>query len=60
MDCSVTDDRYLGLGYGNEASSFLLKLKRACFNVSGQFSWHNSNLTLARERDLYRYILNSS
>lgn len=61
MECTVTDTRYLGLGYGDESAALFLKLQQNCKSVGGQFTllWHNSNLYSNIQRNLYSCIINS-
>lgn len=60
MDCSILDDKYMGLGTGPKAYDFLNTLKVACKQFHGDFSllWHNSRLVQADERNLYEYLIN--
>ena len=55
MECSVANQRYLGLGYSEEARKVILRLKQNCQRVDGVFSilWHNSTLDTTDSRKLY-------
>lgn len=58
MECSVIAPRYLGLGFGGEASKKINCLKNVCVSVGGCFTllWHNSELKRIREKKLYSGI----
>ena len=55
MDCSVMDERYMGLGTGEEARGAIAKLKDRCRQYHGDFTilWHNTRLCREDERSLY-------
>jgi len=55
MECSVIADRYMGLGYSNEALSVMQEIKEACNHVGGMFTllWHNSHFVGERDREFY-------
>jgi hypothetical protein len=59
MECSVIAERYLGLGYGPAALVLIKQLQQRCRAVGGQFTllWHNSHLTRAEDRELYRQVV---
>jgi len=59
MECSVIDPCYLGLGYGPASLALFHSLKQRCQAVGGQFTllWHNSYLTTADDRGLYRQLV---
>jgi hypothetical protein len=59
MECTVTDEAYMGLGLGREALQAFALLKQRCRAVGGQFTllWHNSELTQLRQRALYESVL---
>lgn len=55
MECSVIAPRYLGLGFGGEASKKINFLKNVCAGVGGCFTllWHNSELDIIAKKKLY-------
>jgi hypothetical protein len=59
MDCSVVDERYMGLGPGAEAFDFIKGLKEECRKYAGSFTilWHNQRFVSEKERELYRSLL---
>jgi len=59
MECSIIDDRYLGLGAGKDALDLARKVWRKCRHFNGQFVflWHNHRLVKDGERALYEAIL---
>lgn len=59
MECSVISPSYLGLSYGSESLKLFMQLKERCQAVSGQFTllWHNSNVAIPAERELYLKVL---
>jgi hypothetical protein len=61
MDCSVVDEKYMGLGTGTEAYKYLNGLKIACKQFHGDFSflWHNNWLVQPEEKDLYESLINN-
>jgi hypothetical protein len=56
MDCSIVDERYMGLGDGDTAIERMLQLKRHCSTVGGSFSllWHNSYFDSQAQRQVYQ------
>lgn len=60
MECTITDQRYLGLGLGQEAFDKFAELKDACRKVNGTFSllWHNTRVAKPEERALYASVVN--
>lgn len=63
MECSVLDDRYMGLGRNPDAAlAAMLELKRRCAKFGGEFVllWHNHRLEKPGERELYRQIMSAS
>ena len=50
---------YLGLLYGSESLKLFMQLKERCRAVGGQFTlpWHNSNVAIPAERELYLKVL---
>ncbi|WP_186474881.1 polysaccharide deacetylase family protein [Psychrobacter sp. KCTC 72983] len=61
MDCTVVSDRYLGLGYTQEAEEKILELKNKCRKVHGCFTflWHNSFFVGKESYYLYEQILSN-
>jgi hypothetical protein len=61
MDCTIMDERYMGLGTSQAAYDALLGIKQACRRYGGTFSllWHNSRMVDERERQLYLDILDA-
>jgi len=59
MECSVIDERYMGLGTGEAAFEVFQSLKTACQQFQGDFTllWHNSRLIEVEEQRLYERIL---
>jgi peptidoglycan/xylan/chitin deacetylase (PgdA/CDA1 family) len=59
MDCSVTDDAYMGLGTGAVASEYIKTLRDRALRFGGQFTllWHNTSLSREDEIDLLHRII---
>lgn len=59
MESTVIADRYLGLGYTNEAQEKMQLLKRRCQEVGGYFTllWHNSHFLLRHDKKIYKQLL---
>ncbi|MHA7816754.1 MAG: polysaccharide deacetylase family protein [Pseudohaliea sp.] len=59
MECSVIADRYLGLGYSEDARREIERYKAACSKVRGDFTllWHNSQFEHPSSADLYSRLL---
>lgn len=59
MECTVIDERYMGLGHTDTALNTFLELKYKCEQVNGIFSllWHNSNFTDEKDKLMYISIL---
>lgn len=59
MECTVMEERYLGLGTSDAARGKFLQLKDACRAVNGSFTllWHNSELQTRQKRQLYASLL---
>ena len=45
MECSIVEDKYEGLGYGDEAEKRFLFFKHLVKKYNGKYTllWHNSN-----------------
>ena len=59
MECTVIDERYMGLGSGLKAYSFIKAVKDTCRRFKGDFVilWHNTRYIDMRERQLYSLIM---
>jgi len=59
MECTIIDERYMGLSVTPEAFEQFMKLKNACRTVSGDFTllWHNSQFSTVQKRELYQAVL---
>lgn len=55
MECSVIAERYLGLGYSDEALNLMKKYRAICHHMHGDFTllWHNSHLQNEADRRFY-------
>lgn len=55
MECTIIADRYMGLGYGQEALEKFQSLKDKCEKVGGIFTllWHNSHFTKQSDVNIY-------
>ena len=61
MECSVIEDRYMGLGYSDEAIAVMHGFKDTCEKMGGAFTllWHNSRLTHKWDKELYGQLVGS-
>ena len=59
MDCSVTDQRYMGLGLTPKAFSVFQHFKSECEKYKGDFTllWHNTSLITPAEREFYASVI---
>ncbi|RZU99599.1 polysaccharide deacetylase family protein [Spiribacter vilamensis] len=59
MECSVIADRYMALGYSNEALALMERYREICYQFGGDFSllWHNSHLDSAADKRFYRRLV---
>lgn len=59
MECSVIADRYLGLGYTDEAYVKIHQLKSRAIAFGGDFTllWHNNYLNNGEEKRLFKRLL---
>jgi hypothetical protein len=59
MECSVIAERYMDLGYGEDARALAFDLKDKCRKYGGVFTllWHNSHLSSQADKDFYEAIL---
>lgn len=62
MECSVIANRYLGMGYSDEALDHMLYYKRICQRFNGQFVflWHNSHLTHQKDKSFFESLIGAS
>lgn len=61
MECTIIDERYLNLGYGEQSLNKFLELKDKCRQVNGCFTllWHNSHFTNREDFELYEKVISS-
>jgi hypothetical protein len=59
MESSVIDQQYMGLGTGDLALDYMLRLKKTCQKFNGNFCilWHNHRLVKKNELALYTKLL---
>lgn len=59
MECTIIAQRYMGLGYGEDAYNKFQHLKETCRAVNGVFTllWHNSNFLTENDSNLYLRVL---
>ncbi|MEO0397681.1 MAG: polysaccharide deacetylase family protein, partial [Cyanobacteria bacterium P01_A01_bin.137] len=60
MECTVLDQRYMGLGQNIEdAFDYIKCLKDTCRQFNGNFTmlWHNHRFASSAERELYEQVL---
>jgi hypothetical protein len=59
MECSVIAERYMGLGYTEEALALMLSYKQKSHFFNGDFMllWHNSHLLNVRDRIFYSHLI---
>lgn len=59
MECTVTAERYMGLGTGEAAYTKFSQLKDRCRAVGGYYTllWHNSQFESSAEATLYQELL---
>ena len=59
MECSVIDERYMGLGYSEEARLLMLSLKKNALAYGGDFTilWHNSHLSTSLDKKFFTELL---
>lgn len=62
MECTVIAERYMNLGYSDEASMKFKLLIDACRKVDGCFTllWHNSHFRSYKDKRLYTDIISNS
>lgn len=59
MECSIIDQRYMGLGRTEAALELMLRLLATCRRFGGEFTclWHNDRFANATEQSLYQRLL---
>lgn len=59
MECTIISERYMNLGYGQEAENKFLELKEKCRKVKGCFTllWHNSNFSHKEVFSFYKGLV---
>lgn len=59
MECAIIAQRYLGLGYSDEALKLMIAYKRTCHDFGGQFTllWHNSHLLTTNDKMFYMKLI---
>ena len=59
MECTVIWQKYMGLGYGNNAIKVVKDIQNKCRKVGGKFVllWHNSHLNSENDREFYKTII---
>lgn len=59
MECTVIDERYMNMGTGEKAFSFIKSIKDTCRKYNGDFVvlWHNTRFIDQEERHLYNQLL---
>ena len=59
MECTVIAERYLGLGYSDQALALMQGYRDTCHRFGGDFTllWHNSHLSSAMDHWLYAALV---
>ena len=59
MESSLIADRYMGLGYGDEALAIAQQLKFRALMYGGDFTllWHNSHFTSQKDRQFFKELI---
>lgn len=59
MECSVIAERYLNLGYSDEALALMQNYRTICHRFGGDFTllWHNSHLDTHDDRRFYQALV---
>jgi hypothetical protein len=52
MECSVIAERYLGLGYSDQAMALMQGYRDICHRFGGDFTllWHNTHFSQGADR----------
>lgn len=55
----MIDERYMGLGYGDEALKVMKDLKEKCYRYNGNFSllWHNSHFINFEDKIMFEELI---
>ena len=59
MECSVIAERYLGLGYSDQALALMQGYRDTCHRFGGDFTllWHNSHFSQPQDRAFYQELI---
>ncbi|OPL10017.1 MAG: hypothetical protein AVO34_12600 [Firmicutes bacterium ML8_F2] len=59
MECTVLDEKYMGMRNSECAVDYMLGLKERCALFGGEFVflWHNSRLTSNAEKEMYKAVI---
>ena len=59
MECSVIDERYLGLGYSDRALELMQYYKHICHRFAGDFTllWHNCHFMNSDDKRFYQKLI---
>lgn len=59
MEASVLSQKYMNLGYSNDALEYMKSLKATCHGYGGIFTllWHNSHLRTENDRRFYQQLI---
>lgn len=62
MECSIISERYMGLGYSEEAFSMMLAYRATCYKFNGCFTllWHNSHMSHPKDMEFYLNLIQAS
>lgn len=62
MDCTITDDVYMGLGRGDAARAHIALLRERALRLGGQFTvlWHNTSLLTEEDVALLKAAIGPS
>lgn len=62
MECTVIAQRYMGMGYSENALELMRTYKRICHRFGGDFTllWHNSHLMSLDDKRLYSELVGSN
>ena len=59
LECSVIAERYLGLGYSEQALALMLGYRDTCHRFKGDFTllWHNSHFSQEADWRFYEALV---
>ena len=59
MECTVISERYMGLGYSEDALNAMLRYRDICRKFDGMFTllWHNSHMTQDKDKLIYLELI---